>query len=464
MTRFTHLGNVLSSLTFILFLLTPVIAQAAPGAFMVDFQTMPLFSQSSMAPNDSVTRAIAVGNKDTNSESFYMEALNSNTTGLANVLTLTVNNGQTQLYSDTLAHFFTVGRVALGVVAPSATTTYTATVSFISSSGNSYQNASAGFDLCIGILGGDTTCDGSNSGGGGDGGGGGGGNGGSFTPSSGGGGGSISPSLQISNEAGVLVPPTAAAVTWNTNVPATTQVVYGPESQGPYVLDTSAPNFDYPNSTTEDSILTTRHSVSLQGLTPGKTYNFRVVSRLTVGGAPTVSPEYQLAVPGTLALHTFFPTENSTNSSNSSSGGNNKKGNTNLSLGTVGSIGASTTQSSTTSTLANGAGSNDAFAAAAALAGPFSWLNPWFWFFIVFSTFAVIFEALYERVRHRQEYVSTSRRNDRRVRNYALASFIGLVLSVAFNYSYWYDIIPFAITATVFSVWFVWRWYPVKGV
>ena len=367
------------------FLLAPATATAA-GTFNVDFQTTPLFSQLNIAPGDSVTRTIVVDNKDANLESFYMEALNSNNTGLGSALIFTVNNGGTQLYRGTLEDFFTVGKVQLGSVVAGATTTYAATVSFVDSSGNNYQNVSAGFDLCIGIVGGDTTCDESNSGGGGD----------DNGPNNGGGnngissfgGGSMSQLLRISDENGFAVPPTMGTITWRTNMSATTQVVYGSKLGEPYVLNLSATNFGYPNSTNEDSTLTTHHLVALSGLIPGATYDFRLVSRLNTGGMPTLSPEYKLVMPSRLAFAPFLNILGGTNGT-----GNRKE---NVSSGTP------TTTIATTDGLAIGAKNNDAFAAAAALAGPFPWLkNNWFWFLLAFGIFALLFGALYGRTRRR---------------------------------------------------------------
>jgi hypothetical protein len=59
---------------------------------------------------------------------------------------------------------------------------------------------------------------------------------------------------------------TGATITWNTDVPADSQVEYG--------LTTS-----YGQSTTIDPALTVSHAVNLTGLAPGTTYHYRVKSR-----------------------------------------------------------------------------------------------------------------------------------------------------------------------------------------
>jgi lysophospholipase L1-like esterase len=59
---------------------------------------------------------------------------------------------------------------------------------------------------------------------------------------------------------------TGAVVNWDTDEPATSQVLYG-------LL------LDYENSTVEDISLVTSHSVELEGLTAGTKYHYKVVSR-----------------------------------------------------------------------------------------------------------------------------------------------------------------------------------------
>jgi hypothetical protein len=80
-------------------------------------------------------------------------------------------------------------------------------------------------------------------------------------------------------------------VSWTTNIPATSQVIYGLTSGGPYNLDMSAPNFGYPFSTTEEDLnvnKTTNHNVNILGLPLG-TYSYRVVSRASPA---TIGYEY----------------------------------------------------------------------------------------------------------------------------------------------------------------------------
>lgn len=76
------------------------------------------------------------------------------------------------------------------------------------------------------------------------------------------------PVISTVNSSGIT--PTAAAVTWITNEPATSQVDYG---------QTAA----YGQTTTLDSTLVTSHTVSLSGLTAGTVYHYRVRAKDVAG-------------------------------------------------------------------------------------------------------------------------------------------------------------------------------------
>ncbi len=77
-------------------------------------------------------------------------------------------------------------------------------------------------------------------------------------------------------------------VTWTTDHPATSRVIYDTVSH-PDPLATSTANYGYANSTVEDSTLLTSHSVTVSGLAAGTTYYFRAVSH---GSPETVSDEF----------------------------------------------------------------------------------------------------------------------------------------------------------------------------
>ena len=69
----------------------------------------------------------------------------------------------------------------------------------------------------------------------------------------------------------------SAIVTWTTDKPATSQVLYG--------LDKSASN-----STPADSKLITSHTVRVSGLQPNSTYYYRIKSADADGNTATMDP------------------------------------------------------------------------------------------------------------------------------------------------------------------------------
>ena len=98
---------------------------------------------------------------------------------------------------------------------------------------------------------------------------------------------------KISAETSLSVTSTSTTITWTTDDPATSRVVYDTVSHA--VLGEGS-NYGYANSTAEaDSdpkVLS--HSVSISGLTAGTTYYYRTVSR---GSPETISGEHSFTTP-----------------------------------------------------------------------------------------------------------------------------------------------------------------------
>ncbi|HEY3061539.1 MAG TPA: fibronectin type III domain-containing protein [Chloroflexota bacterium] len=78
--------------------------------------------------------------------------------------------------------------------------------------------------------------------------------------------------------------PTVATITWSTDEPSSSQVEYG-HTPG------------YGSSTTLNSAMVTSHSVALNGLTPGRTYFFRVRSIDAAGNVGTATGSFRTAQP-----------------------------------------------------------------------------------------------------------------------------------------------------------------------
>ncbi len=110
------------------------------------------------------------------------------------------------------------------------------------------------------------------------------------------------PAPIISEQTSTNPTDTSVTITWTTDHPATSRVVYGTAS----VSDASStaagePNYGYANSTDENAATTTDHSVTVSGLTPGTTYYLRSVSHgspESVGNEITVTTTGSATQPG----------------------------------------------------------------------------------------------------------------------------------------------------------------------
>ncbi len=102
--------------------------------------------------------------------------------------------------------------------------------------------------------------------------------------------------------------PGTVDIVWKTNVEATSQVIYGLTTDGPYRLNLDKPNFGYTLSTLTDTAKVKNHSVTLPSIVVGKSYSVRVVSKLS---QPTFGPEYRftLNADGTIASEGMFGNE-----------------------------------------------------------------------------------------------------------------------------------------------------------
>ncbi len=279
--------------TVSLFFAPTVSAVTTANNLVVEFENTPLFSEANFVPGDGVTRWVKVTNNSQDAKSILIEAINfSNPGNLGDNLELTIKEGSTELFSDTLANFFSYGEVFLSDLAgDGGSTQYDLNIRFPENADNASMQDSLAFDILIGFSGnGDGGSEGDGNNGGGN-------NGVIIT---GGGGGSQGTSgyrgLTISNEAVFDIVPTTgtAEIFWNTSHAATSQVVYGLVSGGPYILNLSDPKFGYPFATPEDSTKVTEHYMNISGLIPGETYNYRVISHASPA---TVSFEHTFFVP-----------------------------------------------------------------------------------------------------------------------------------------------------------------------
>ena len=247
---------------------------AAAQALSVDFEAEPLFLDADVKPGDSTARTVTVSNSGGASEEVYMLAENTFNDGLADVMELVVSDSTTTYFSGNFATFFASGGVDLGSLAGGDSLTYTFTASLPIGTGNEYQLSSFGFDLRVGFRNGESVTDG-------DGG------------TSGGRSGGRSP-LVISNER-VAVLGDRATLTWTTNRPATSYVVCGDLTDGPFTLTTEFPTFGYQFVLPEQTALVSQHSLAQTGLAAGE-YECRPASRERVSDRFTIGAPLRFAI------------------------------------------------------------------------------------------------------------------------------------------------------------------------
>lgn len=122
----------------------------------------------------------------------------------------------------------------------------------------------------------------------------------------------------VSNEDSVGTGFTTALITWTTDRPTTSRVVY---DTIPHAVLGADANYGYAFSTAEDSTKVTSHSVTVTGLTPGTTYYYRTVSHgspiaiggnntfntLSIAGAPSPSGGSGSPVLGIDTIASAFP-------------------------------------------------------------------------------------------------------------------------------------------------------------
>lgn len=245
----------------------------------IQFQNTPLFGEANFIPGNSVSRWVKITNNTNNTHRTIVRALDiNNSDHFGNVVTLQIKQNDIILYNNTFSDFFSKPEIILPQVGAGETNTIYFIATFVPESGNEYQNKTMNFSLQVGLEDVESSIDTTTTIGGGS-------NGSYITLGL--------KTLLITNENATAVNGELGSMTvsWTTNIPATSQVIYGLTSGGPYNLDMSAPNFGYPFSTTEEDLnvnKTTNHNVNILGLPLG-TYSYRVVSRASPA---TIGYEY----------------------------------------------------------------------------------------------------------------------------------------------------------------------------
>ncbi len=261
-----------------LFVAPPALAAAN---LVVNFENSPLFNEANFVPGESVSRWVKVANNSGSAQRIAAETVSENNPdNFASKLNLTIKEGATVIFNNTLAAFFDQGETYLSSLSIGGQTQYDFIITFDSGANDDYQGKILGFDIIIGFEGTD---------------------GGLPPPPSGeGGGGGLPVGLTIVNESNPYIGETSVTITWNTSYAATSQVIYSIAGET-HILDLTdnagtPPTYGYSHTTPEYDISpkVTYHSVTIAGLTSGTTYYYRAVSH----GSLAISEEYSFVTKG----------------------------------------------------------------------------------------------------------------------------------------------------------------------
>lgn len=279
--KYNQLSKILIFIFSFCFLANTGLALGA--GLSVQFEQTPLFNEVSVMPGNTATRFIKVTNTSGETKNVVIEAINKNDPDLfSEKLSFEIKRGSDVVFDGTLKQFFTAGEMVLSSIDNNTTAQYDVTFLFDKDAGNSYQNATVGFDLLVGFQGeeGGSTDnpgddgDGDNGGGGTSGGGGG---------STSGGGGGTPPGLTIYSENSTCLCTEGSdkvEIVWQTNYLSTSAVIYD-LLPNQFVFSEGEPTYGYAYYKSGDDSgveKVTSHKVSLTGLVPNQTYYYRVVS------------------------------------------------------------------------------------------------------------------------------------------------------------------------------------------
>ncbi|MDD5031791.1 MAG: fibronectin type III domain-containing protein [Patescibacteria group bacterium] len=233
----------------------------------ISFESSPLFGEINIMPGDSVSKWIKVMNKIEGDLAITTKATNViNDDNLGDQMNLTIKKGDSVIYNDTMTAFFNAGNINLGTLGAGEAARFDYGVSFKIQAGDDFAGKTMSFDISVTAqspesIGGET-----------------------YTAASSGGGGGGMPyvygGLIIENQAVALnaqATETSIIITWTTNKPATSRVIYDIVSH-PDLTNALPPNYGYAFSTSLDTNKVTGHSVMIDGLTPGTTYYLRTLS------------------------------------------------------------------------------------------------------------------------------------------------------------------------------------------
>jgi hypothetical protein len=241
--------------------ISPTQAQPLPS-LVVQFETapLPLFQEVNFLPGEGVIRWVKVTNNSSETQKIGVKVTGSSDCTadfcLSDKLNLVISKEGSQLYADSLTNFYNAGEILLSQLANGAMAWYDFGITLLPETGNDYQGLSTNFNFDIGFFGGESIS--------------------SEIPP--GGGGSILFVLTISKERVAEVGSDYAVITWETNLNATSRVIYSAFDEPRSFDPNLPPNYGYRHSNTENPAKIIFHSMTITGLKPATTYYFRCVS------------------------------------------------------------------------------------------------------------------------------------------------------------------------------------------
>lgn len=247
---------------------------SAQDSLEVIFEKTPLFNEANFLPGEGVTRWIKVTNNSGETKKIAIESINeTNPDDFASQLNLTIKEGGSILYNDTLANFFDDGEVYLSDLANGIQTQYDLTIVFNSGSGNEYQEKAVGFDILIGFQGEEGQSNGEEETNGG------------MPDFRGSSGDILPPGLTISEESIAITNVSgcqscSVTIIWTTSYLSTSEVIYD-TNPGKFNFSAGPDKYGYAFiKSGDDSGLEKliSHSVTIYDLLPNTDYYYRVVS------------------------------------------------------------------------------------------------------------------------------------------------------------------------------------------
>lgn len=126
----------------------------------VDFGGGALFDETGLLPGDTKTQSFIVENHSGESQNVGLRTINESDSGLASAIDVRISSGASYYFSGTLRELFDIDTnyIELGVLPQNDSKTFSMSATFRPSAGDDYQNKSAGFDICVGFVGGEENC------------------------------------------------------------------------------------------------------------------------------------------------------------------------------------------------------------------------------------------------------------------------------------------------------------------